>query len=478
MGGRERERNESWFGTPIQSANGIIEKPVDEVAVREILRRSDRYPRPVRPVGSRHSMTECMSAQGSGTPGQWGTLVDMTGFTQLCNPQGRQTGETLRINDANPNAPTARVPVGRTFIDVAHELRDQGHGFAFRVNPEIGPLTIGAAACCPTKDSSFPHEVGQVCSDVVGMRVVLPSGEPQEFSTNDEEGRNALDALRCSYGLLGIITEVTFSIVPHRDISIRHEYCRLDEFPEKTSQWLAADNAVFLYMFPHDDRIIAELRTQLPARTRQPNEPHNQSTRLRLRNYFWERGLHDVAEAAGGVDALDSALEAFLKTLQIDRVSPVEQIVPFEHGDTEHRFAFSMWAFPAREFTQILPEYFRFCEDRRSTFRTGLPHVSYHIARDQSSLLSYSYSEDVWTLDPIAREKDAAEGNWQAFLRDFNARCHQWGGVPLLNQTPYLERAHFTDEYRARLRRFDTQRRQFDPGDRMLNDYFARLLAP
>lgn len=61
----------------------------------------------------------------------------------------------------------------------------------------------------------------------------------------------------------------------------------------------------------------------------------------------------------------------------------------------------------------ILREYFASC---RATclaggFHSFLPHVSYHIGQDRSSLLSYSYDGDVWTLDPIA---SGEEGGWRA----------------------------------------------------------------
>jgi hypothetical protein len=483
MGRGERVPNESWFGVPIQGETGKVERPTDEAHIRTILMNQDRYPSPVRPVGSRHSMTECISAQGPGGAGRWGTLVDMTGLVTLRADRPRDGGKSVSINwDARPV--TVTVPAGRTFIDVAHELR-KDHNLAFLINTELGTLTIGAGACGATKDSSFPEEFGQVCSDVVGMRVVHPDGEIREYSEDTSADQETLKALRCSYGLLGIVTEVTFRAEKHQGISIRHEKCKVKDFATRSAQWLREGNAVFLYLFPYDDdaHFVAELRKK-PA----PGTPElRSSTRLETRNKLWGTGLHDIARAAGAVpsgargatyDALDFFVETFFKPLQLDCVSPVDQIVPFKPEDTGHRFTFSMWAFRAPEFARILPAYYEFCRRREGIFRAGLPHVSYHIAGDASSLLSYSRSGPVWTLDPICPDAEARGPGWERFLREFNDFCSAEYGVPLLNQTPFLERRHLERAFGDRLPTFEAERRRFDPQNRMLNDYFARLLKP
>ncbi|MGB8432731.1 MAG: hypothetical protein WCE38_00530, partial [Burkholderiales bacterium] len=76
--GALRGPNESWFGDPIQGPSGRIEKPTTEAKVIDILTKADQFPSPVRPVGSRHSMTDCISAKAVGDSDRWGTLVDMT----------------------------------------------------------------------------------------------------------------------------------------------------------------------------------------------------------------------------------------------------------------------------------------------------------------------------------------------------------------------------------------------------------------
>jgi FAD/FMN-containing dehydrogenase len=483
--GHGRARNQSWFGEPIHSPQGVIETPTREARVSEILQDHAGCPSPVRPVGSRHSMTPCISALAAGNPERWGTLVDMTQFTSLCDAQGERTGEPLRI-DRTVNPMTVTVPAGRRFYDVAHELKD--HGLQFSVNTELGSLTLGAAACGATKDSSFPGEHGQVCHDAVGMRLIRPDGSRQELTERDADD---LAALRCSYGLLGIVTEVTFRVYPLEYISLKHEKIKPEgdsgrfaavELKRHIDGWLRGDqNAVFLYMFPYRDRLVAELRRK-PATG---GEKEEKSTRLRLRNYFWEKGLHELQSAAGGMqgaqDLFDKLMQEFLSNwLQLGQINPVAQIVDFDaESENKHRFTFSMWAFREDRFPEVLPQYLELCRKHAATYRSCLPHVSYHIARDTSSLLSYSYDGPVWTLDPICPYDERMQPEWRAFLEEFNEFCSERGGVPLLNQTPYLTRRHVERAFGTeRLVRFEAARRRFDPDGRMLNDYFAQLLTP
>ena len=220
-------------------------------------------------------------------------------------------------------------------------------------------------------------------------------------------------------------------------------------------------------------------------------ETEEKSFRLQTRNFFWGKGAHSWEKFAKWVrwrwlkrkleDLFDKTLAEYLAhVLRPDKVNPVAQIVNFDKEDDEHRFTFSMWAFPEDQFPGILPQYFELCKKHEATFRSGLPHASYHIGKDTSSLLSYSHGGAVWTLDPICPENKTEEEKegWKRFLEEFNVFCSKKGGVPLLNQTPYLTREQVRGAFAERLTDFEAVRRRFDPGNRMLNAYFAEFLRP
>src|SRR6185369_2472211 len=82
----------------------------------------------------------------------------------------------------------------------------------FILNIEIGNLTLGSAACCQTKDSLDGVEFGQVNSYVTGVKWVSPSGTLEEAS--EDKNPELLPLIRASYGLAGIVYEVTFKVKP------------------------------------------------------------------------------------------------------------------------------------------------------------------------------------------------------------------------------------------------------------------------
>ena len=82
------------------------------------------------------------------------------------------------------------------------------------------------------------------------MKVVTPSGELLEVT---EEQPKLLRVMRSSYGLLGIVCEVTFRIKPLRPMAVRHESYSVDEFEVR-----------LLAEFPARQRTITKPCTRLP----------------------------------------------------------------------------------------------------------------------------------------------------------------------------------------------------------------------
>ena len=104
-------------------------------------------------MGSYHSLTPCASSDG--------TIINMTGMK--------------RIVQIDRETMTFTAEAGLQFIEASRALRAQK--LQFLTNIEIGNMTLGAAACCHTKDGLDGGEFGQVGSYVTKMKWVTPSGE-------------------------------------------------------------------------------------------------------------------------------------------------------------------------------------------------------------------------------------------------------------------------------------------------------------
>jgi FAD/FMN-containing dehydrogenase len=444
----------NWHGD-VQCHDGRVVVATSEQDIAACLRNEADFPSPVRPCGSRHSITPCMAAARSADA--WGTLIDLSGME----------GE-FHLDEQEM---TVTVGAGRRLFDVARALHERG--LQLHVNLELGSLTMGSAACAATKDSSFPGELGQIGSYAVRLRLVMADGSVRTIDETDAD----LPALRSSYGLCGVISSATFRVIPCQGISIEHEEVKLADFESASQRWLDGRSAVFLYLFPYANRIVAELRRKVggPAPER--------SKRMRVRNFMWSKAVPRVARFGARLpdpasrEALfaseDLLTRKYLKALlEVDHFSPADQVIDFEDAT---KFTFSMWGFPARDFVRVLPEYFALCREQRRAidFRSSMPDASYYIAQDRNSLLSYSHDGPVWTLDPVST---GTEPGWNEFLRVFNQRCSAWGGVPLFNQTPWLERQQVERAFGERLLRFEQTRRRFDPRNRLLSHYFKQLL--
>ena len=141
-------------------------------------------------------------------------------------------------------------------------------------------------------------------------------------------------------------------------------------------------------------------------------------------------------------------------------------------------WAFTFWAFPRSQWLTTLREYLDFADQHFKTtgFRCNLPLGAYRVRRDPSSLLSYTQDEEVVSIDPIHAPTDNTA--WHNFLQQFNEFAYQRKGIPLLNQSPFVERKHVEAAYGQRWLQFSSAVRTMDPQGRMLNPFFAALLSP
>jgi hypothetical protein len=105
-----------------------------------------------------------------------------------------------------------------------------------------------------------------------------------------------------------------------------------------------------------------------------------------------------------------------------------------------------------------------------------MPLGAYHIRLDTSSILSYTHEQEVFSIDPIHASTD--DTAWHNFLRQFNEFAMQHQGIPLLNQSPFIERKHVEAAYGQRWLDFAHWVKTMDPGGRMLNPFFANLCRP
>ena len=442
----------NWFGDIVSHPQVVVDANSIQDII-DVLTNPGQYPSPVRAVGSNHSTTACGVAEG-------GTVIRM---------------KMNRI--LNVTSDSLTVEAGAIHIDLAQALATQS--LQFYVNTEIGNLTAGSAACCGTKDSSFPGEYGQVGSYVTGVKMVLPSGDLLEVSDAQPD---LMQLVRASYGTFGIVHEVTYRIRALLPMAVRHKTFKIADFVEQLPQLKALDYAMMYYIFPFDDLITVEFRKYNPDATGEPNK-----IIWPLRNYIWgtsgPKFAHDMEQTISNPKIRYGILDSFNalwrfkleNIITSDNTIAADEIIRYPDVANDSRYTFSLYAFPEDEFPKVLTDFTQFCHDyyAEKGYRTNLLDVGYRISQDQQSLLSYSWDGPVMTLDPVS----TGNAGWDAFIDAYNQFCADRNGKPVLNQTAALTPELAKRAYGDKLATLEQTRQQYDPAGRLLNDYLRGILS-
>ena len=432
-------------------------RPESVAEIQTIMRQQDRYPSPVRAMGSFHSLTPCASSSG--------TVVSMLGMKKI-----------VKID---PQKMTLTAQAGLQMIEAAEVLRQQK--LQFVLNIEIGNLTLGSAACCQTKDSLDGVEFGQVNSYVTGVKWVSPSGTLEEAS--EDTNPELLPLVRASYGLAGIVYEVTFKVKPLEIVKFDYHVHDVDALTEaQVSEVIASNESMVCWTVGRSVVIqtrnrATELRHEWLAGSRRFGWNFLAAfTGRAVRQHTPGAALTQLAEELG--TGVELGFYRLLNATGGFTFYNPDKMIDYSKTPHSARYAFTFWAFPRQDWVKNLKAYVEFAETyfKQHGFRCNMPLGSYFIRHDTSSLLSYSYDGDIISLDPIHAPGDSDKTAWASFLQAFNDWAHERGGIPLLNQSPFVAKAHVVAAYGERWKKLSEWVRQADPTGRMRNAFFDELL--
>jgi len=431
-----------------------------------------RLPKPLRAVGELHSLNDSAVTAG--------TVIFMRHFKTMGEPVGP------------PGHQTVTVGAGVRMFDLNRHLKRRG--LQLCVVPEIGNATAGSVACCGTKDSSLgPTGPGHIAATVRGMRIMTATGVNEEIGPGDPR----LPLMRSSYGLLGIVHEVTFAV--QRRQKIKYEYVTVDlgakidrGEPLPTLEKILGGAGGFLgFLLPYRRRILVERRRI--ARF-QLEIPGLDWLKLKLRTFAWRTGARPFM---GPLRLLPRGVRKWIVTMWIGYLERfflgfffvwllqrfttfrADAMIDFKRPVSSY-FDFTFWAFPASEWGKIVPRFLEFCEEwqRRTSFRTALPTEVYFIRKDDphnDALLSFCRDEDIFTLD-LVNWTDEDPAGWREMNEAFNDFAADNGGRPLLNQTKELSANVAKLVWKKGWHELAAARREYDPDRRFLTPFFEKLL--
>ena len=420
--------------------------------IQTVLMDPRRYPSPVRPVGSGSSMTRCVTANG-------GTQLDLLTMNRV-----------LKIERDR-----VTVQPGISLTELADILSDEGleliGGF------DLANRTVGGAVSAAGLEASMAGDVGQFASHVLQLKVLSPNGKKFVVS---EKTKSLLALMRLSYGLLGVVYEITLRVRPVQGFAVQTAKVSFKDFGKLGAKLLSATAGVKLYLLPFRDRIYLELRR--PAADADPGRKFA----WRLKDWAVYSALPEAARSIGMavpirqiryplIDSLSEVAQRLVNNALVRSGSnSVEQSGRYRTLGSKSRFSYTTWAFPAGEFASTALAYKLFCKEyyARTGFRCDMPAVGFRLNRDRSALLSPSFDTPMFTISPLSTQVDG----WDDFVLDFADFAARNRGVPFFNQTRNASPETVAQRFGTRLAFFNKVRRELDPHDRLVNSYFQAYL--
>jgi FAD/FMN-containing dehydrogenase len=388
-----------------------------------------------------------------------GTLVDLSELNRVI----RIDGDSITVQ------------AGITLADLADELGHKGlepiGGF------DLANRTVGGAVNSAGLETSGGLSGGPFATHATQLKIVTADGRKLKISAAQDQ---LLALMRLSYGLLGIVYEVTLKVRPIQPFTIKTSSISFSDFEQHAVTLMGADAGLRLRLLPFRDRILCEFRESAS------NGTAGTKMAWRLKSWSVNSALPRAAFALAKmvpigqlryplVDTLTQATQTLAGTrLMSAGNTGIEQ--NSQSGIRRARwFNFSTWAFPQPRFAEIVNEFMQFSYEHfeRTGYRCDMPAHSYRMTRDTSALLAPSFNGPIMTISPMSTERRG----WQDYAFDFAEFAMRRGGIPMFSLSAHLPREYAAQCYGNRLEFFGRMRRQFDPENRLMNQFFANFFG-
>ena len=425
--------------------------PANLANLMRCLDPASNMPTPIRIRGAGTASTDCNTNTS-------GTIVNTTGLDRIIN-----------IDTYNH---TVKVEAGVRLGELVNALAEQG--LELIGNHDQMERTVGGAIASPCIGACIGEQAAYLSTQVIDLKVVTAAGQLMKVS---EKQKHLLNALRLSYGLLGVIYEATLRVRPIATFSASHRSLSIDTFADVANRLASRDVGLKFYVLPHMDRVYLDLRRYESS----PGTSYD--TPWKIKDWGESTVLPQVFKSLNRVlpipsvkyrlmDSLTAATHGLVNSRLVRNGNNVTATGARMRRKPRNLLQ-STWCFPASDFSVVIKAYREFCCDMlsQSGYRTDLPAVGYRISRDVSAILSPSFDEPLFALQTTSTQ----EKGWEDFVIDLAQFAENWGGTPMFNQTRAIRAEYGKQMYTNRLEFFRKMRRQLDPQGRLLNPFMAQF---
>ncbi|MEM1260791.1 MAG: FAD-binding oxidoreductase [Pseudomonadota bacterium] len=408
---------------------------------------------PIRALGAGSSATACNTAAG-------GTLVDMTDLTKVIE----HTDDYVRVQ------------AGMRITELTAVLAARGQEIPGCL--DMPDRTVGGAITSASFGPSCSSDGALFARNVIEMTVVTPEGKLIRI---DQSRKEHLSVFRMSYGLLGIVAEVTLRVRDERPMIRRHKKVAFGTFTAEFDRLVDSPLGLKFYLMPFKGLVYTEMRRFDDAGANTKRLP------WKLKDWGETAVLPSICGSIKSLVPISSVRYSLIdqvqgvgQTLFNNRLVAEGAASEETLGSTSSRLPrptlkYSTWCFPAADFGIVVQAYRAFCRDyyRENKFRCDMPSVGFRLAVDRSALLSPSFEEPMIAL----RATSSPHPAWEDFALEYSTFARQWGGLPIFNQSVNVEMDYAAEAYGSRLEFFRRTRRQLDPDNRLLNPFLAQYFC-
>ena len=417
--------------------------------LRKCLNPINRAPLPIRPRGAGTAATDCNTVAT-------GSILHMQGLDRI-----------RRIDvDNGIVVVEAGIQVATLVETLAEDGLELFGGY------ELQDRTVGGAIAAPCYGPCIGDTGSFFSSHVLSMRVITADGRMRNI---DMTQKKTMAAFRMSFGLLGVIYEVTLQVRPIRVFSASHRRVDIEKFSSIVDTLVASDVGFKFYLMPYRDRVYLDLRRYEACKG------NTNSASWKLKDWGESTILPHVFKSLNKIvpidtvkyQLMDSISEATQGLLNTRFVLSGSNSASQSLGRRNRGIQYSSWCFPAANFSMVAIAYREFCESllKNSNYRCDLPAVGYRLNKDTSAVLSPCFDESMISLTTASTQRKG----WDDFVIDLADFAEKWGGIPLISQSRALRAENVIQSYAKRLDFFRHLRRELDPENRLLSPFLAQF---
>ena len=367
-GNAMRLRQSGKYRSPVMPGPTFI-KPARAVEIKNALGPDSHYMAPFRPVGANSSATDCTSSSV-------GTVVDLSAL-----------GE---IRHVDIDRHTVTVQPGVRIGALAAELSE--YGLELAGGHDLMSRTVGGAVAGGCIGPTFGDDGAFLASQVESLKLVTPAGKKVRICS---EQTHLMHAFRLSFGMLGIIYEITLKVRPIRPFSVAHRSCTFDQFGGVAEKLANADIGLKFFLMPFRDKVYLDIRRHDASATathRIPWRVKDWGESTVLPNIV--RSLNRIVPVSGVryrlIDDFSRMTQGVVNNRLVSSGSNSTALMSStKDQDSVKTLHYSTWFFAAADFAIVVQAYRDFCLRVQDScgFRCDMPTVGFRVSRDSSALL-------------------------------------------------------------------------------------------